>query len=575
MGTVYKPKYTRPLPDGAELFTRKGVRCARWTDGYGRKRTARVTTGRDGSAKIAAESTTFTARYRDGAGHLVQVATGCRTVEAAKTVLAELEARADKVRCGAWTAAEDSVLDHKLTPIGAHIEDYLTRLRNKRGKGGRQRVSSGHVANVEHNLNRVVSECGFKLLRDLNRSALGRWADTREAEGMAARTINAHLVAMTAFGNWCVEANRIVANPFARPPKRDEKAGRKRKRRALTADELRRLLRVARLRPLAEYGRKIVARVQPTEGKSPSSRRTWTRAPLEYDDLEDAIERGREALTNRPDFVTELERRGRERALIYKVLTLTGLRKGELAALTVGHLDLDGTTPYLVLDAADEKAGRGAEIPIRADLAHDIREWLRVRLSKAQEEAKANEAPIPLRAPPELPLVQVPSGLSRIINRDLAAAGIPKIDDRGCTVDVHALRHTFGTHLSKGGVAPRTAQAAMRHGSIDLTMDTYTDPRLLDVAGALDVLPDLPLEEGPPQERQRATGTDDAALAPMLAPNAGNRGKSQAIADKPHSSRTDPHITASGGIDESCARLTACEKKRANGLEPSTFSLEG
>jgi site-specific recombinase XerD len=42
-----------------------------------------------------------------------------------------------------------------------------------------------------------------------------------------------------------------------------------------------------------------------------------------------------------------------------------------------------------------------------------------------------------------------------------AAAGIPKRDDRGRTVDVHALRHTFGTHLSKNGVAPRTAQAAM------------------------------------------------------------------------------------------------------------------
>ena len=35
-------------------------------------------------------------------------------------------------------------------------------------------------------------------------------------------------------------------------------------------------------------------------------------------------------------------------------------------------------------------------------------------------------------------------------------------DDRGRTIDVHALRHTFGTHLSKAGVPLRTAQAAMR-----------------------------------------------------------------------------------------------------------------
>ncbi len=33
-----------------------------------------------------------------------------------------------------------------------------------------------------------------------------------------------------------------------------------------------------------------------------------------------------------------LEFLGQERALIYKTLVLTGLRKGELASLTVGHL---------------------------------------------------------------------------------------------------------------------------------------------------------------------------------------------------------------------------------------------
>ena len=51
--------------------------------------------------------------------------------------------------------------------------------------------------------------------------------------------------------------------------------------------------------------------------------------------------------------------------------------------------------------------------------------------------------------------------------------------------------------LSVGGVAPRTAQAAMRHSKIDLTMNVYTDPRLLDVAGAMDALPDLPIGVDP------------------------------------------------------------------------------
>jgi len=106
----------------------------------------------------------------------------------------------------------------------------------------------------------------------------------------------------------------------------------------------------------------------------------------------------------------------------------------------------------------------------------------------------------------------------RILDRDLAAAGIPKRDDRGRTVDVHALRHTFATHLVAAGVAPRVAQAALRHSSLELTMQHYTDPRLLDVAGALAALPALPTAAAPP-EAARATGTDDAvALNVALTP---------------------------------------------------------
>jgi len=85
---------------------------------------------------------------------------------------------------------------------------------------------------------------------------------------------------------------------------------------------------------------------------------------------------------------------------------------------------------------------------------------------------------------------------------------IDKRDERGRTVDVHALRHTFGTLLSRGGVAPRTAQAAMRHSTINLTMNTYTDPKLLDVAGALEALPSLPLSDSLQEERIAVRATE-------------------------------------------------------------------
>src|SRR5262245_4919797 len=125
--------------------------------------------------------------------------------------------------------------------------------------------------------------------------------------------------------------------------------------------------------------------------------------------------------------------------------------------------------------------------------------------------------PIPETLPAATPLFRIPAGLVRILDRDLKSAGIAKRDERGRTLDVHALRTTFGTLLSKGGVAPRTAQAAMRHSDIRLTMQTYTDPKLLDVRGALDALPHLPIE-GMPPEAVKATGTDGQLFPRVCTP---------------------------------------------------------
>src|SRR5437016_1930157 len=83
---------------------------------------------------------------------------------------------------------------------------------------------------------------------------------------------------------------------------------------------------------------------------------------------------------------------------------------------------------------------------------------------------------LPARLTGDTPVFAVPAGLVRIFDRDLRMAGIAKRDDRGRTLDVHALRTTFGTLLSRGGVPLRTAQAAMRHSDPSLTANVYTDP---------------------------------------------------------------------------------------------------
>ena len=231
--------------------------------------------------------------------------------------------------------------------------------------------------------------------------------------------------------------------------------------------------------------------------------------------------------------IADLEITGYERALLYKLLTLTGLRKSEAASLTVGQLELEGPRAYARLKAADSKAGQAADVPLKDELAADLCRWLADRLKRLRDDARASGDAIPAALPRDMPVLNVPDGLIRIFDKDLAAAGIAKRDERGRSADVHALRFTFASHLSAGNVAPRTAQAAMRHSTIELTMKTYTDPQLLDVHGAMDVLPDLPLNSSAETERQRATGTvGGPSLTSPLTSVSGNQGISPSVADQ-------------------------------------------
>lgn len=82
----------------------------------------------------------------------------------------------------------------------------------------------------------------------------------------------------------------------------------------------------------------------------------------------------------------------------------------------------------------------------------------------------------------------------------------------------------------------------MRHSSIDLTMNTYTDPKLLDVAGAVAALPELPLNATPKRapEVAVAEGTNDREIrtsdvfpfAPRFVPTSDKPCISGATADK-------------------------------------------
>ncbi len=510
MGMLFKKGYTMPAPAGAEVVESGGRRIARWRLRNGQVRTAEVVDCADGKLRVRGQSRYYIARYRDGTGATVEVPTKCADIVAARALLSQLERRAELVRAGVMTAAEGDAADHADVPLSRHLDAYECHLR---AKGGNER----RIGMLRRRLERLARECRFARLNRMSAATVEEWLVSQADAGMAAATRNVYRESLVCFGNWCRRTHRLSVNPFIDLPRADAKADRRHQRRALTEAELLRLLNAARLRPLAEYGREITPK-QPDAPRDPRSRATWERSPLTFETLHEAVARAREALNDNPALVERLERIGRERALIYKTLALTGLRRGELASITVGQLELEAATPHAVLHAADEKNRQGSNIPLRADLVTEIRAWLDDELKLLQRQCRRRGEPIPTRLPPATPLFRLPSGLTRIFDRDLAVANIAKRDDRGRVLDIHSLRVTFGTHLCAAGVPLRTAQAAMRHSKPELTANIYTDPKLLDVAGAIESLPALATDDRAaktiirttrpqPRRRGRAIGT--------------------------------------------------------------------
>ena len=449
-------------------------RIARWQTKKGPVRTAEVLDDHH----VQFVSDYWYIRYRDASGVMRRETTGCKDKLAAEKFLADVLAGVEKMKVGIFTPEEREVAANVDLPTETHVEMYLEHLARKRKRG--RKVSAAYCVNTKSRINRVVTDCKFRRLRDITRDRMERWLDEAEALNLSAATRNEYLTSMSAFCNWASKNGRLPRNPLAGIEKADRGADRRHTRRALTADEVVTLLEATRLRPIAEVGRPSM-RLPKDERRGRSS---WTFEPLTAENFQQCYVTGLERLTKsgQTNRRKRLERLGRKRAMFYLLAVSTGFRHNEVSSLTVGHLHLDAAPPYLALDAADAKNGREAKLPLRPDVIEKIHEYLADYPGRAERlDAKLFDVPPTIR----------------VFDADIQAAGITKLDARGRVIDIHGLRHTFGTYLSAAGVHPRTAMAAMRHSRIELTMNLYTDPALLDVAGAVNALPNFTAKPAP------------------------------------------------------------------------------
>ena len=320
-------------------------------------------------------------------------------------------------------------------PLADHMSDFKAALTAKAN-------TADHVAMVTGRAKRVFNGCGFKFFSDIAATRVQSFLNTLrtgtdEKQGISAQTFNFHLAAVKQFCRWMVKHGRAAANPVDPLEPLNVKVDRRRDRRALAVEELRTLLT--------------------TTANGPS--------------------RGRMT--------------GPVRSLLYRVAMETGLRSNELRTLTARSFDLNPDAPTVTVTAGNSKNRKEDTLPIRPELATDIRAHLSGKPADAQV----------------FPIPKDRKCAAKMFRADADAAGIVFRDAANEVVDFHALRHTFVTNLARGKVHPKIAQALARHSTISLTMDRYTHTDLGEQADALKVLPSL----------LAAHGTAPVVLASCLA----------------------------------------------------------
>lgn len=418
--------------------------------------------------KVTKRSPTWWIEYQDPRqGRRIRVK-GYRDRMATELKASDLERKAQRAAEGAVDPFEEM----RRLPISEHLEAYETHLQNKGVSLKYLKETVSFIKAVMEfakavRLDELRPGDIENFLRDLKEHGRRLKKEKKDGgnvmeRGAGAKTRNTYLAAVRAFYRWSVRTKRISpdADPTLTLSKAAEAEDVRRERRALTEADLGKLLEAARTRPLAKM----------------KAYRKWA------------------GLT--PELVKDLERSGVEHALIYKMAILTGLRRGELQRLTWDDLDIGCLRPSLLVRAEVAKSGRAERVAIRPDLERELLAWREMN-------PRAKEGDL---------IFRVPRDIVRHLKADLIAAGLDYTDDQGRVFDFHSFRHCTATHLAKGGVAPRTAQAVMRHKDIMLTMGAYTDPMLLDKARAMEALPQLPSivsgDPAPQAQEARATGTD-------------------------------------------------------------------
>jgi len=333
-------------------------------------------------------------------------------------LLKTLQRTEDERRVNGFT----KIQEHRERSISEHLEAYKTHLEAKNN-------TETHVKVQISRVQKLIDATSVKNIDDLDGgkilNTLATWR-SRKKKSISVGSSNHYLVAIKGFTRWLWQEKRTTEDTFCNLKKLNAQTDRRRVRRAMTEEEVKKLLWV-----------------------TAECRKTYRGAAWKLNPT--------------------------DRVLLYSIAIYTGLRSIEIGSLRSSSFNME--TKTLTVEASNTKNRKKASLPIHPTLLELLRPMICCNPNLP--------SPSTLLFPGLDPVQGIPG---KVFVRDLKRAGIAIVDDQGRVLDFHSLRYTFITSLAKAGVHPGKAQRLARHSDINLTMNTYTQLEVDDLRGAMEMI---------------------------------------------------------------------------------------
>jgi integrase len=173
---------------------------------------------------------------------------------------------------------------------------------------------------------------------------------------------------------------------------------------------------------------------------------------------------------------------------------MSGLRANELRNLKPNHIDLE--RGGLILEAEWTKNRKDGLQPLPDDLLRRLQTFAESG-EPAQLYAACYRRKDAQSDAPENSLLYVPTHPAREFDKDLKAAGIPKVTSAG-KLDFHTCRLAYINLVLESGATVKEAQELARHSTPQLTMNIYGRVREERLAQAVDKVADALRQDNDP-----------------------------------------------------------------------------